>query len=380
MVFSEAHQAFRESVAGLVQRQITPFVDEWEAQHDFPDSVFTTLGDAGFLGTRFPETYGGQGGDYLSSIVLAEEMASCGSAAVAMAVSVHTDMATPPILQFGTSAQKEKYLPACIAGRIVAAIAMTEANAGSDLAAMETRATRTAHGWLLEGSKLYITNGMRAGLFLLAARTGRPEDGAHGLSLFLVEGAAPGLSRRRLEKLGMNASDTAELSLVHVELPQDSILGEPGAGFSQLMWELRGERLIAAASALAGARAALGYTLEWCRERRLFGTSLASFQVTRHTLAELQTDVTVATSFVHSLAAQWDQGVPPPDGEIAMAKLVAGRVASRVADTCLQLFGGAGYMAEMPISRYFRDSRLMRIGGGTDEVMKEIIARAALKL
>jgi alkylation response protein AidB-like acyl-CoA dehydrogenase len=380
MQFTAEHDALRETIRDFVSRELRPHADEWEAAEYFPDSVFARMGELGLLGLRYPEQYGGQGGDYFSAIVLAEEMARCGSGGVGMAVSVHTEMATPPILKWGTEAQKQRYLAPAIRGEKIAALGITEPDAGSDVAAIRTRAERVDGHWRINGSKLYITNGVRCDFILLVARTGAQEDGAHGITLFLVDKDRPGFTvSRKLKKLGMMSSDTAELSFHDVEVGDDAVLGEVGQGFYNLMWELQGERLIGSAGSIAGAEVAFEETLRWCKEREAFGRPIGKFQVNRHKLVDLYTEITVAKNFVYSVAERWNRDEYPVT-EISMAKLLVGRVTSLVADTCLQLHGGMGYMAETGISRYFRDSRLIRIGGGTDEVMKEIIAKTALGL
>ncbi|MBV8445725.1 MAG: acyl-CoA dehydrogenase family protein [Candidatus Dormibacteraeota bacterium] len=380
MPFTAEHDALRETIRDFVAKELRPHADEWEEAEQFPDSVFRRMGELGFLGLRYPEKYGGQGGDYFSALVLAEEMARCGSGGVGMAVSVQAEMATPPIFKFGTEEQKQRYLVPAIRGEKVAALGITEPDAGSDVANIRTRAERVDGHWRISGSKLYITNGVRCDYILLVCRTGKQEDGAHGITLFLVDKTAPGFTvSRKLKKLGMWSSDTAELAFDGVEVGDDAIVGEVGQGFHHLMWELQGERLIGAAGAIAGAEVAFEETLEWCKQREAFGRPIGKFQVNRHKLADMYTDITVAKEFVYSVAERWNRSEYPVS-EISMAKLFVGRVTSQVADTCLQLFGGMGYMAETHISRYFRDSRLIRIGAGTDEVMKEIIARTALGL
>jgi alkylation response protein AidB-like acyl-CoA dehydrogenase len=380
MPFTAEHDALREAIRDFVAKELRPHAEEWEEAEYFADWVFPRMGELGFLGLRYPEKYGGQGGDYLCSIVLAEEMARCGSGGLGMAVSVQTEMATPPILQFGTEEQKQRYLVPAIRGTKVAALGISEPNAGSDVANIRTRAERVDGGWLINGTKTYITNGVRCDFVVLVARTGKQEDGAKGITLFLVDKGLPGFTvSRKLKKLGMWASDTAELSFDDVFVPEDAVLGEVGKGFYHIMWELQGERLIGAAGAVAGAAVALEETLRWCREREAFGRPLVGFQVTRHKLVDMWTEIEVARNYIYTLAERWDRGEYPV-AEISAAKLFVGQVTSRVADQCLQLFGGMGYMAETPISRYYRDSRLIRIGAGTDEIMKEIIAKTALGL
>ena len=304
------------------------------------------MGALGLLGLRYPEQYGGQGGDYFSAIVLAEEMARCGSGGVGMAISVHTEMATPPILRWGTEEQKQRYLVPAIRGEKIAALGITEPDAGSDVANIRTRAERVDGHWRINGSKLYITNGVRCDFILLVARTGSQEDGAHGITLFLVDKNLPGFTvSRKLKKLGMHSSDTAELSFNDVEVGDDAVLGEVGQGFYNLMWELQGERLIGSAGSIAGAEVAFEETLTWCKEREAFGRPIGKFQVNRHKLVDLFTEITVAKNFVYSVAERWNRDEYPVT-EISMAKLLVGRVTTLVADTCLQLHGGMGYMAE----------------------------------
>ena len=380
MPFTAEHDALREVIRDFVARELRPHADEWEAAEYFPDSVFQRMGELGLLGLRYPETYGGQGGDYFSALVLAEEMARCGSGGVGMAISVQTEMATPPIFKFGTEEQKQRYLVPAIAGTKIAALGITEPDAGSDVANVRTRAELVDGGWRINGAKTYITNGVRCDYVVLVCRTGPSEDGSGAITLFLVDKDLPGVQvARKLKKLGMHSSDTAELAFTDVMVSDDAVLGEVNKGFYHLMWELQGERLIGAAGSIAGAEVAFEETLRWCQEREAFGRKIAGFQVTRHKLVDMYTDIQVAKNFVYTLAERWDRG-DYPVAEISMAKLVVGQVASRVADTCLQLFGGAGYMADVPISRHFRDSRLIRIGAGTDEIMKEIIAKTALGL
>jgi alkylation response protein AidB-like acyl-CoA dehydrogenase len=338
------------------------------------------MGELGLLGLRYPEEYGGQDGDYFSAIVLAEEMARCGSGGVGMAISVQTEMATPPIFKFGTEEQKQRYLVPAIAGTKIAALGITEPDGGSDVANVRTRAEKVNGGWRINGAKTFITNGVRCDFVVLVCRTGKQEDGSGAITLFLVDKDLPGFQvARKLKKMGMHASDTAELAFTNVEVSDDAVLGEVNRGFYQLMWELQGERLIGAAGAIAGAEAAFDETLRWCQEREAFGRKIAGFQVTRHKLVDMYTEIQIAKTYVYSLAERWDRD-DYPVAEISMAKLFVGQVASRVADGCLQLFGGAGYMDDVHISRHYRDSRLIRIGAGTDEIMKEIIAKTALGL
>ena len=380
MPFTAEHDALRETVRDFVSRELRPHADEWEAAEIFPRSVFERMGELGLLGLRYPPEYGGQGGDYLSAIVLAEEMARCGSGGLGMAVSVQAEMATPPIFKYGTEAQRQRYLVPAIAGTKIISLGISEPDAGSDVASIRTRAERVDGGWRINGTKTWITSGTRCDAIVLVTRTGRQEDGAGAITLFLVDSDRPGFTvERKIRKIGMHASDTAQLAFTDVVVPDDAVLGEVGHGFAELMWQLQGERLIGSAGGIAGAEAALEYTVRYCRERQAFGRPLVGFQVTRHKLADMLTDITIVKSFIHRLAERWDAGEYPV-AEISMAKLRAAQVCCRVADECVQLLGGAGYSEDTVIARHFRDSRLIRIGGGTDEVMKEIISKTALGL
>jgi len=380
MPFTAEHDALRESIREFVLKELRPHADEWEREEYFADWVFPRMGELGLLGLRYPEEYGGQGGDYFSALVLAEEMARCGSGGLGMAVSVQTEMATPPVFQFGTEAQRQKYLVPAINGTKVAALGITEPDAGSDVANIRTRAEKVDGGWRINGSKTFITNGVRCDYIVLVARTGPREEGAKNITLFLVDKDTPGFSvSRKLRKLGMHSSDTAELSFQDCVVPDDAVLGEVNKGFYHIMWELQGERLIGAAGSLAGAQLCFDETLQWCKERQAFGRSIAGFQVTRHKLVDMYAELELARTYVYSLAERWDKGEYPV-AEVSVAKLYVGQMASRIADACVQLYGGMGYMDEVLVSRHFRDSRLIRIGGGTDEIMKEIIAKFGLGL
>jgi alkylation response protein AidB-like acyl-CoA dehydrogenase len=333
------------------------------------------MGELGFLGLSYPERYGGQGGDYYASIVLAEEMVHSGSGGLAMAVAVHTDMATPPILAFGTEEQKQAYLVPAIRGERISCLGITEPDAGSDVAGIRTRAVRDGDEWVINGSKTYITNGQRADFIVLVTRTD-PDSGYDGFTLFLVDMNLPGVVReRRLEKLGMHASDTALLAFHDVRVPGSAVLGELGKGFYHVMWELQGERLIGAAGAVAGAQRAFEITLAYARERHAFGRPIGSFQVTRHKFAEMATKLEAARQLTYTTAWRVANGEYPVR-EISQAKLFASRVACEVADECLQIHGGAGYMREYGIERVWRDLRLNRIGAGTDEIMLDVIGRS----
>jgi alkylation response protein AidB-like acyl-CoA dehydrogenase len=373
-IFTEEHEALRESIRTYVQRELAPHADEWE-ETTFPDSVFRRMGELGFLGLSMPEAYGGQGGDYFANLVLAEELSGSHSGGLAMGVAVHTDMATPPIHLFGTEEQKRRYLVPSIAGERISCLGISEPDAGSDVSAIRTRAVRDGDEWVINGSKTFITNGHRADFIVLVAKTDA-DAGHDGISLFLVDMDLPGVVRdKRLQKLGMHASDTALLSFEDVRVPDGALLGEEGKGFFHIMWELQGERMIGAAGCVAAAQKAFDRTLQYATERHAFGRPIGKFQVIRHKFAEMATDIEAARQLVYATAWRFANGEYPVR-EISMAKVYAARMACRVTDECLQIHGGAGYMKEYGIERAWRDMRLNRIGAGTDEIMLEVIGRS----
>ncbi len=374
--FTEEHTQLRHAIRRWVEQELTPHADEWEEDGWFPDQVFRRAGELGFLGLNVPEEYGGQGGDYWCTVVLAEELAGAGCGGVPMAIAVQTDMATPPILKFGTEQQKRDYLTPAVRGEKIACLGISEPDAGSDVARIRTRAEKVADGWVINGAKIFITNGVRADFCTMVVRTsGGFEDGYEGISLFLVDTDLAGFEvARKLDKVGMRSSDTAELHLDDVHVVESALLGTDGQGFKQIMWELQGERLIAAIQAVAGAQRTFERTLAYARQRHAFGRSIASFQVQKHRLAEMATRIEACRRLVYDCADKWNRGVYAVT-EIAMCKLACAQLGSWVADEALQLHGGYGYSTEYPIERAWRDSRLNRIGGGSDEVQREIIAK-----
>jgi alkylation response protein AidB-like acyl-CoA dehydrogenase len=373
-IFTEEHDQLRESIRRFVAKELAPHAEEWE-ETTFPDSVFTRMGGLGFLGLDKPEQYGGQGGDYYTSLVLAEEMAGAHCGGLAMGVAVQTDMAMPPILAFGTEEQKQEWAAPAIAGAKILCIGITEPDAGSDVAGIKTRAVKDGDDYVINGSKTYITNGHRAHAIVLVTKTD-PDAGHDGFTLFLVAMDAPGVTReKRLKKLGMHASDTALLAFQDVRVPQSAVLGQVGRGFYHIMWELQGERLIGAAGAVSGAQHVFDKTLRYAQERQAFGRSIGKFQVIRHKFAEMATKIETARQMVYTTAWRFQNGEYPVR-EITMAKLYSARIAVEVADECIQIHGGAGYMQEYGIERSWRDLRLNRIGAGTDEIMLDVIGRS----
>ena len=379
-IFSDEHEMLRKSIRAFVEKEVTPHVREWEDAGRIPRSLWRRLGELGFLGLEFPTEHGGGGGDFLSSVVLGEEMARCRSGGVAFSVLVHTDMSSPWLTRFGTEAQKRRYLPRIIAGELVCALAITEPGTGSDMAALSTRAERRGAHYVLTGGKLFITNGVYGDLYFVAARTapGTPGRRHDGISMFLVERGLPGFSvSRKLDKMGMRASDTAELAFEECAVPAENLLGVEGQGFQQLAAGLQRERLMAAVLALSGATQALEDTLAYLRERTAFGEPLAARQALRHRVADLATDLEAARALVDHAASLYAGGEECVT-EVSMAKLFATEVANRVAYEAVQLHGGYGYMREFPVEGFFRDVRLWTIASGTSEIMREIIAKRVL--
>jgi alkylation response protein AidB-like acyl-CoA dehydrogenase len=373
-IFTDEHDALRESIRRFVTRELAPHAEEWE-ETTFPDSVFARMGELGFLGLDKPEAYGGQGGDYYTALVLAEELAHARCGGLAMGVAVQTDMAMPPILAFGTEAQKQRWVVPAIAGTAILCLGITEPDAGSDVAGIKTRALRDGDEYVINGSKTYITNGHRAHGIVLVTKTD-PEAGYDGFTLFLVPMDSPGVVReKRLRKLGMHASDTALLAFNDVRVPADTVLGEIGKGFYHIMWELQGERLIGAAGAVAGAQDVFDRTLAYAQQRTAFGRPIGRFQAIRHKFAEMATKIETARQMVYTTAWRFANGEYPVR-EITMAKLYSARIAVEVADECIQIHGGAGYMQEYGIERAWRDLRLNRIGAGSDEIMLDVIGRS----
>jgi alkylation response protein AidB-like acyl-CoA dehydrogenase len=398
-IFTDEHDQLRESIRRFVAKELAPHADEWE-ETTFPDAVLARMGELGFLGLDKPEAYGGQGGDYYTALVLAEEMAGAHCGGLAMGVAVQTDMAMPPILAFGTEEQKQQWAAPAIAGRAILCIGITEPDAGSDVAGIKTRAVRdeATGDYVINGAKTYITNGHRAHAIVLVTKTGgvgtdsnSPDDSGgaqfgearrrararhEGFTLFLVPMDTPGVIReKRLEKLGMHASDTALLAFQDVRVPESAVLGTVGKGFYHIMWELQGERLIGAAGAVAGAQIVFDRTLQYAKERQAFGRAIGHFQVIRHKFADMATKIETARQMVYTTAWRFRNGEYPVR-EITMAKLYSARIAVEVADECIQIHGGAGYMQEYGIERAWRDLRLNRIGAGTDEIMLDVIGRS----
>jgi alkylation response protein AidB-like acyl-CoA dehydrogenase len=374
LIFTDEHEQLRESITKFAEKELRPHAEEWE-ETTFPNWVFERMGELGFLGLDKPEEYGGQGGDFYSALVLAESIGASHSGGLAMGIAVHTDMAMPPILAFGTEEQKQEWVVPAIAGKKILCLGITEPDAGSDVAGIKTRAVRDNGEYVINGSKTYITNGHRADAIVLVTKTD-PDAGYDGFTLFLVPMDLPGVIReKKLEKLGMHASDTALLAFQDVRVPESAVLGQVGKGFYHIMWELQGERLIGAVGCVAGAQRCFDRTLQYAKERTAFGRPIGHFQVIRHKFAEMATKIETARQMVYTTAWRF-QNEEYPVREITMAKLYASRIAVEVADECIQIHGGAGYMKEYGVERVWRDMRLNRIGAGTDEIMLDVIGRS----
>ncbi len=380
LLFTDEHDQLRESMKAWVQKECFPHRNEWEENY-WPSSILKRAGELGYLGLCFPEEYGGQGGDYFYSLVRAECMSYSGCGGLNMGFAVHTDMATPPIHLLGSEELKQRYLPPSLAGEKISCLGITEPGAGSDVAGIRTTAIRDGDEYVINGAKTFITNSPRADYIVLVTKTD-PDKGHDGITLFVVdlrdeEGKhVPGFSvSAELEKMGMHASDTGEIAFEDVRVPAENMLGEEGKGFYHISWELQGERLVAAAGCVAGCERMFERTLEYAMEREQFGRPIGRFQAIRHKFAEMSTQIEAAKQFVYSTAWRFANGEYPVR-EISQAKLFASRVICDVADECIQIHGGYGYMKEYEIERAYRDARLNRIGAGTDEIMLEVIGRS----
>ena len=375
MRFSTEHVSFRKVVRDVVDAEIAPHVDAWEREGTFPaHELFPVLGEVGLLGLEYDPAYGGQGADHLFTVVMCEEMTRAGAAGVPMAVGVQTSMATPSLAEFGSEDLKRRFLAPAIAGTAVCSIAVTESGAGSDVSSLRTRAVRDGDEWVINGSKLYITNGTQADWLCLLARTS--DDGGHrGMSQIVVETATPGVTvSRKLDKLGNRSSDTAELVFEDVRVPVANTIGTIGRGFQQQMSQFVIERMFAAYGIPSTCRLALERTRDHLTQRQAFGRPLLANQYLGYTLAELAAKVDLLQSHNYQTADAYMAG-EDTTRQATVAKLMSGRLVREVADACVQFHGGMGYMEETWTSRFFRDSRLVSIGGGADEVMLQVLAK-----
>jgi len=374
-IFSNDHEMFRDMVRRYIAAEIMPDYREWEDAGQVPRSAWKKAGEAGLLCCAVPEEYGGAGGDFLHGAIVVEEMARAG--ATAPTFYLHSEMISPYLVHHGTEEQKMKWLPKMAAGDAIVSIAMSEPSGGSDLQNIKTQAIRDGDDYVVNGQKVFITNGITADMIVLACKTD-PSLGAKGVSLLLVETDTPGFERgKALEKMGSKAQDTAELFFNDMRVPAANLLGEEGRGFYVLMEELAQERLVQAIRAISASEAAIEWTIDYVRDRKMFGKTLADFQNTQFKLAELHAETLGQRVFVDrcmELHLQGQLGAV----DAAIAKLISTELQGKVMDACLQLFGGWGYMMEYPIARAFVDARLTRIGGGSVETMKQIISRSIM--
>ena len=372
--FTDEHKMFRKSLRDFVLKELAPHAEQWECEKLFPREVFEQMGKLGFLGARYPESVGGIDGDIWHTAVLCEELPRARLAGLTMGVLVQTDMATPIINEIGTEEQKEEFLAPALRGEKIAALGVSEPNAGSDVAGIRTRAVSDGDDYVISGQKTWITNGTRADFITLAVRTD-PDNRYGGVSLVLFPTDTPGFSvGKKLEKIGNHCSDTAELFFDECRIPKRYLLGEEGHGFYYIMQNFQGERLVGAMSGTAGAQLVLDDTRRYVAEREAFGRPLQGFQVVRHQLVDCETELELCRNMTYHAADLFDRGVPC-QREISMAKLVVSERSMQVIDRCLQLHGGMGYVEEGPVARAWRDARLLGIGGGTNEIMREIITK-----
>ena len=368
-------ELFRDSIKKFLETEVEPNYDQWEKDEIWPRDLWNKLGENGFLCVDIPSEYGGYDASFELSCVVIEEISRAGYGALSSGVSVHSDIVAPYILDLGSEEQKQKWLPKMVSGEIVGAIGMTEPGAGSDLQGMKTSALKDGDDFVLNGQKTFITNGQHADVIVLAAKTD-PKLGAKGITLFTVDTHSAGYEvGRNLDKMGLHCGDTSEIFFSDVRVPVADVLGGEGKGFANLMNELPRERLILGVGCVAAAEGMLDWTIEYTMERKAFGESISSFQNTRYVLADIKTEIELNKALAEKFTRKFVEG-DLSSHEASMVKLAASEMQGRVADRCLQLFGGYGYMTEYKISRAFVDARIQRIYGGTSEIMKELISRS----
>ena len=371
--YTAEHGIFRDSLRKFLDKEIVPHVEEWEEACIVPRSVWKKMGEQGFLCTDIPEEYGGVGGDFLYSVIVCEELVKCNFSG--LAASLHSDICVPYISSFASEEQKRKYLPGCVSGDIITAVAMTEPNAGSDLAKMKTTAVEDGDHIILNGQKTFISNGINCDLVIVAARDPDVKQEHQAVDLYLVEAGTPGFEKgKQLKKIGWHSQDTAELYFTDCRIPKGNRLGEKGSGFIKLMMKLQQERLVCSIGAVIAAEFILELTIRYCKERNAFGRPISKFQHVQFELVEMATETKLGRTFLDKLIMDHIEGKNVVV-EVAMAKYWTTDMAFRVADRCLQLFGGYGYCEEYPIARAWRDIRVTRIFAGTNEIMKTIAAK-----
>ncbi len=372
---SETLEALRDQVRRFVEEEVLPHGDAWEASGMVPRETLRKMGELGFFGIRYQPEYGGAGLDTVATVAFVEELSRSTYAGFNITVLVHTDMASPHLHRFGTRDQLDRYMPDVVAGRRITGVAVTEPGGGSDVQALRTRAARRGNGWVLDGSKMFITNGVHGDLFFVAARTDPSAKGSRGVSMFIVEKDTPGFRvGRKLDKMGWRSSDTAELVFEECELPGDALLGEENRGFYAIMRNFQNERIVLGAMSVAESQKAIDLTLDYVKSREAFGATLWDKQAIRQRLAMLQSEVEAARQLVYH-SAWLDARGEDATREVSMVKALCGELVNRVMYACQQFHGGYGYMREFPIERMVRDARIQSIGGGATEVMLEEVAK-----
>ena len=373
MYFSEEHNAFRQSFRDFLQKEVVPFVEKWEKQGFIDREIWKKFGEMGYFGLNYPEEFGGLNLDLFYTVIFLEEMQKVNSGGFAAAMWAHTYLAMTHLEKEGSKAIKEKYLTSSIHGEKVGCLCISEPFGGSDVAGMRTTAIKNGNTYILNGSKTFITNGVYSDYLVVAAKT-NPELGNKGMSIFVVDRETSGISAISLEKLGWKASDTAEIAFDNVVIPAENLMGEEGQGFSYIMQHFALERIVMGVNAHARAEYALEYALQYMSERTAFGKTINKFQALRHKVADLASEIEMCKEFNYSIVYRLNKGQYVVK-EATMSKLVSTKIADEVIYQCLQFLGGYGYMEDYPMARLFRDSRLGPIGGGTSEILKEIIAK-----
>lgn len=373
-MFTEEHELIRQTTREFVEKEVTPFTEEWEQKGEYDISAFRKMGELGLLGLRVDEKYGGGGADYWSVVAMFEELTKSGSAGFLAAVGVHTEVAMPAICSHGTEEQKQKYLVPAVRGECIGALAVTEPEAGSDVAAMRTEAVEDGDSYVINGNKIFITNGARADWIVVAAKTDK-DTGARGITEFIVDTNTPGFEvSRKLDKVGMKASDTAELFFSDMRVPKENVLGKVNNGFYQIMSNFQPERLLIAIGSYGAAEKALEETIKYARERTQFGKPISRMQHNSFKIAELATKLEAVKELTYRAADMYNRGLDCLK-EVSMAKWYSSEVTNEIIYHCMQIMGGYGYMMEYPIQRAWRDLRIQTIVGGTTEIQKLIVSR-----
>ena len=376
MYFTEEHQMFRQSLKDFLQKEVVPHIEKWEETGHIERFIWKKFGEMGFFGIAYPEAYGGMNLDLFYTVILLEELQKINSGGFAAAIWAHAYLAMTHVNKEGDEAIKQKYLTGSVSGDLIGCLCITEPFGGSDVAGMRTTAVKKGDSYIINGSKTFITNGVYSDYLVVAAKT-NPESGNKGISIFIMDRDLPGISATKLDKLGWRASDTGEIAFDNVEIPASNLMGEENMGFPYIMQHFALERLIMGVNAHARAEHALEYTLQYMSERQAFGKSIDRFQALRHRIADRYTEMEICKEFNYSVTKRLDQGEYVVK-EATMSKLQSTKMADEVIYDCLQFLGGYGYMEEYPLARMLRDSRLGPIGGGTSEILREIIAKMVI--